>query len=67
MGFFGNKKPFFAKCRAVDPAVLEEYGRAFQVLGLNSQFSVSVAVFGDVHANLEALEAVLADAKKQGV
>jgi len=58
MGLFGRKKPFFAKFRASDPAVIKAYG---------GTIDHRMAVFGDVHANLEALEAVLKDAERRGV
>jgi predicted phosphodiesterase len=58
MGLFSKKKPFFAKCRPLEPEVVEAYG---------GTVDRRVAIFGDIHANLEALEAVLADAKGEGI
>ncbi len=75
MGLFGKKKPFSLKCRPLDQNALAAYA-GNPVTGKQGQesrctphasFDDRIAVFGDVHANLEALKAVLADAKKAGV
>ena len=74
MELFRREKPFFAKCRDLDPEVLVAYGGKAggqnteeSRLTLHASAGNCVAVFGDVHANLEALNAVLKDAKQQGV
>jgi predicted phosphodiesterase len=64
MGLFGTGKTFFAKCRPLMPEVLSAYGFGG---GGKSRENRRVAIFGDVHANLEALTAVLRDAEQQGV
>lgn len=75
MNFLSKKKPFLVKCRELMPEVLAAYGGTsggqrseadLQPPNCNPQTAI-IAVFGDVHANLEALEAVLADARQQGV
>ena len=77
MGLFGKNKPFFTKCRELvnsrkGAAVQRDASgnrqqNAREAKADEPQASNRIAVFGDVHANLEALEAVLKDAEQLGI
>ena len=58
MKLFGNKIPFFQKGRSETSPKQNKS---------KEDFNARIAIFGDIHSNLEALTAVLADANQQEI